>query len=82
MDALSWGFGVTNGVGRDPGITKKKHVPIIQWLIGGLGPGDRGILGIYGPLSNNPFHKGIVGIQTTGPQTQPLTTTWSNFTVL
>ena len=26
-----------------------------------------GILGI--PLSNNPFHKGIQGIQTTGPQT-------------
>ena len=25
------------------------------------------ILGI--PLSNNPFHKGILGIQTTGPQT-------------
>ena len=26
-----------------------------------------GILGV--PLSNNPFHKGILGIQTTGTQT-------------
>ena len=31
-------------------------------LIGGLG----GILGM--PLSNNPFHKGILGIQTTNPK--------------
>ena len=37
-----------------------------QWLIGGLGWWF-GILGI--PRSNNPFHKGILGIQTTGPQT-------------
>ena len=34
--------------------------------MGGLGPGGFGILGIP---PNNPFHKGILGIQTTGPQT-------------
>ena len=35
-----------------------------------------GILGI--PLSNNPFHKGILGIQTTGPQTtnKPFVENW------
>ena len=35
------------------------------WLIVGLGWWF-GILGV--PLSNNPFHKGILRIQTTGPQ--------------
>ena len=28
-----------------------------------------GWFGILGTLSNNPFHKGILGMQTTGPQT-------------
>ena len=35
-----------------------------------------GILGTP-PLSNKPFHKGILGIQTTGPQTHQLTIGWS-----
>ena len=42
------------------------------WLIGGLGWWF-GILGL--PLSNNPFHKGIPGIQTTNPNHQ-LTISW------
>ena len=42
------------------------------WLVGGLG-WLFGILGV--PLSNNPFHKGIPGIQTTNPNHQ-LTISW------
>ena len=42
-------------------------VLVNQWLIGGLGSWF-GILGV--PLSNNPFHKGIPGIQTTNPNHQ------------
>ena len=38
-----------------------------QWLIGAL-DWCFGILGV--PLSNNPFHKGILGIQTTNPNHQ------------
>ena len=42
---------------------------MVNWW---FGPRARwfGILGV--PLSNNPFHKGILGIQTTGPQTTNL----------
>ena len=42
-----------------------KH-QLMVW-IGGLGPGGLGFEAGY--QSNNPFHKGILGIQTTGPQT-------------
>ena len=46
---------------------------LFRGVIVGLGPGGLG-LGIT--LSNNPFHKGIPGIQTTGPQNQQLTISW------
>ena len=40
----------------------------------GLGPGGFGFWGI--PLSNSPFHKAILGIQTTGAPNHQLTISW------
>ena len=42
-------------------------------FLAGLGPG--GLEFESGP-SNNPFHKGILGIQTTGTQTNNLSLVW------
>ena len=46
---------------------------MVNWWFGGWW---FGILGI--PLSNNPFRKTILGIQTTGPPNQQLTTSWKS----
>ena len=47
---------------------------MVDWWFGAGWFGIR--IGI--PISNNPFHKGILGIQTTGPQDHQLTTQWKN----
>ena len=63
-----------NQMGSSLGVTQMDLPPSQKGRVGGgavlstngLGPGGFGILGV--PLSNNPFHKGIPGIQTTNPK--------------
>ena len=67
IKSLCWGFfeqapKISSHIGRVSGLKPPRffcYDSINQWLIGSLGPGG---LGFY-PFHNNPFHKGMIGIQ-------------------